>query len=174
MRYEPATRRLLPIPTLCSSNFVTEITESSILNASIRILPSTARVPANGSHRRIEVSHSTPRLSNETSMLRSVSHDFARHPLLIIESVAYVFTRDLQAPPRDSYCTTWYTVQYCMIRRSFASNFSIFATTSRQNWADYRQCRHIWTLPPYCEPGEQATQYHHGPGRQGFMPTLYS
>ena len=68
---------------------------------------------------------------------------------------------------------TWYSTVYCIIRRSFASNLSILATTSRQNWADHKQYRHIWTLPPYREPGEQATQYHHGPGRQGFMPTLF-
>ena len=101
-------------------------------------------------------------------MIRSDPYDFARHPMLEC-APTYTVPLICKSSPREP------DVLYShMIRRSFASKCSIFATTSRQNWADYRQCRHIWTLPPYCEPGEQATQYHHGPGRQGFMPTLYS
>ena len=85
MRYEPATRRLLPTLTFCSSNvLVTDITESSTLTASVCI---HLRVPApesqchkglkllnafgNGGHRRIEVLSSTRRLYNATSMVRS-------------------------------------------------------------------------------------------------------
>ena len=96
MRYEPATWRLLPTMTLCSSNFlVTDITEGSTLTVSVCIL---LRVPApeshchkgfkilnafgNGSHRRIEVLSSTHRLYNATSMIHSASHDFARHAML--------------------------------------------------------------------------------------------
>ena len=60
-----------------------------------------------------------------------------------------------------------------MIRRSFASKFSGFSTTSRQNRADYRQRSDERVLPPHPQPGSRQRNTIKGLGRQGLMPTRF-